>query len=242
MKDEAYDAFAYAYDQALGERFFRAARRLLMRALRRHDVPRTHLDLACGSGLAIEHLEQSGFHSTGIDLSLPMLEVARQRAKRLIAGDVRALPFRGTFGLITCLYDSLNHLVDLPAVFREVRRCMGPRSLFVFDMNDPGIYPVVWGMAEPFIADGKDFHLEIATKFDAESGIGDALVRGWALYRGARVVIEERHRQRSHSREDIDGALRTAGIEPVEVIDFDPFGEALRVKLFYVCRGLTISP
>lgn len=236
MRDEAYDAFAYAYDAALGDRFFRSARRLLNRVLAKHRTPRTHLDIACGSALAMEFFESRGFVSTGIDLSVPMLEVARRRASRLVAADVRALPLRGTFGLITCLYDSLNHLEELDRAFAQVRSCMDDQSLFVFDMNDPEIYPAIWGMADPFIAEGDDYHLEIATKFDRETKIGDALVRGWAAVAGARVAIEERHRQHAYDREEIEAALQHAGIEPVEVVDFDPFGESRRVKLFYICR------
>jgi SAM-dependent methyltransferase len=235
MKDEAYDAFAYAYDAALGERFFRAVRRLLNRAIERYKPERTHLDVACGTGLAIESLR--GFASTGVDLSLPMLEVARRRTSRVVAADVRALPLRGTFGLITCLYDSLNHLDELEAAFAQIRSCMDARSIFAFDMNDPEIYPAIWGMAEPFVAEGADYHLEIATKFDRQTAIGDALVRGWAMVAGERITIEERHRQRAHSAEDMEAALAQAGINPIEVIDFDPFGEARRVKLFYVCRA-----
>ena len=52
---EAYGAFAYAYDKALGERFFKSVRRLLDDLLERYPTPkRSHLDLACGTGLAVE--------------------------------------------------------------------------------------------------------------------------------------------------------------------------------------------
>jgi SAM-dependent methyltransferase len=236
---EDYDAFAYAYDRALGERFFRAAKRLLTRVLEKYDVGKTHLDVACGTGLAMEFFERRGFQSTGVDLSLPMLEAARLRASRLVAADMRALPLRSRFGIVTCLYDALNHLDDLAPAFEAIRACMEPGSLFVFDMNNPAIYPEIWGMVEPFVADGDDFHLEIATKFDSDSGIGDALVRGWAMFGGRRVSIEERHRQRAHPRRTIESALKAAALEPVEVADFDPFLEARRVKLFYVCRTLS---
>lgn len=240
MSDERYDAFAYAYDQALGERFFRSVRRLIERALANHQPrQRTHLDLACGSGLALEFFEQRGFTSTGVDLSLPMLEIARSRAPRIVAGDLRSLPIRGRFGLVTSLYDSLNHFDDLAGVFREVAKVMSADSIFLFDVNDVDIYPAIWGMDEPFVADGRDFHLEIATKYDPKKNAGDALVRGWAMFNGRRVEIEERHRQRAHSRADVEQALRSASLEPLEVVDFDPFGEARRVKLFYVCRALT---
>lgn len=238
---EAYDAFAYAYDQALGERFFRSVRKLLTRILETYPPSeRTHLDLACGSALAMRFFEQRGFLSTGIDVSLPMLEIARRRAKRLVAADMRALPLRGTFGVITCLYDSLNHLKEhdeLIEAFAEVRDSMNAGSWFIFDVNDPDIYRVIWGMKEPFVADGADFHLEMATKFNSRSGVGYALVRGWALLGGKRVEIREEHRQRAYSRDEIVQALERASLEVVEVFEFDPYGESRRVKLVFVCRA-----
>ena len=92
---ESYGAFAYAYDQALGERYFRAVRRLLADVLDRYpSESKTHLDVCCGTALAMPFFAIRGFVSTGVDISPVMLNVARKRAKRLVAGDVRALPLR----------------------------------------------------------------------------------------------------------------------------------------------------
>lgn len=241
--DEAYGGFAYAYDAALGLRFFQAAKKLLDDALEKYPTPlRTHLDVACGTGLAMKYFRDRGWRSTGVDASLPMLRVARKRGARLLAADVRALPLRTTFARITCLYDSLNHLLDreeLVAAFRAIRGVMGPDSLFFFDMNHPDVYPAIWGMREPYVASGGDFHLEIDTTWRARERMGRALVTGWAeLPNGERVKISERHRQRAYRERDITDALGEAGLRAVEVVDFDPFGEAEAieggVKLFFV--------
>ncbi|HYC61586.1 MAG TPA: class I SAM-dependent methyltransferase, partial [Thermoanaerobaculia bacterium] len=180
VASEAYGAFAYAYDKALGERFFRAARRLLDETLERFPTPkRTHLDLACGTGLALASFRKRGWKSTGIDASLAMLQVAQQRVPRVAAADVRALPLRTRFARITCLYDSLNHMLDadeLIAAFQAVRGVMSEDSLFLFDMNHPEIYPEVWGIRDPFIAAGRDYHLEIATTYRSREKLGRANV------------------------------------------------------------------
>ncbi len=79
---EAYGAFAYAYDKALGQRFFRAVQRLLDQTLDRYPTPkRTHLDLACGTGLVLNAFRQRGWRSTGVDASLAMLQVAQRRVR-----------------------------------------------------------------------------------------------------------------------------------------------------------------
>lgn len=241
MTSEAYDAFAYAYDRALGERFFKAASRMLDASLARHPTPkRTHLDVACGTGMTVRWFRERGWKSYGVDASLPMLRTGGGG----IAGDMRALPLRRKFARITCLYDSLNHLLepdDLQAAFHSVRGVMDADSLFLFDVNHPEIYPEVWGMSEPYVARGKDYHLEIATTYRKREKIGRAAVTGWAKIKGERVEIKEQHRQRAYSEREIAKMLAEAGMEPVDVIDFDPYDEAdavhaTTVKLFFVAK------
>ena len=245
MSSSAYGAFAYAYDKALGERFFRSPRRLLRTLMQRYPArEKTHLDIACGTGLTLEFFRANGWKSAGVDASLSMLTVAHARAARLVCADFRALPIPGSFARITCLYDSFNHLKqreDLVAAFRAVRGVMSHESLFFFDMNHPDIYPEIWGMKEPYVASGPGYHLEIATTFRRKDGIGRALVTGWAMAEGKRVNIRETHEQRAYSERDIIDALAEASLVPVEVIDFDPYNEAEDleaegVKMFFVCR------
>ncbi|HEY6843527.1 MAG TPA: class I SAM-dependent methyltransferase [Thermoanaerobaculia bacterium] len=235
MSSEAYDAFAYAYDQALGERFFRAVRRLLTRVLASNPPRvRTHLDVACGTALAMQFFEQRGYRSFGIDLSLPMLQIARGRARRVVAADMRALPLREKFGCVTCLYDSLNHLPSLEEAFSQIASVLANDGLFLFDVNKPDVYPEVWGNDEPFVAEGRDFHLEMATKF--RNGRAQALVSGWALVKGKKVAIRERREQRAHSEREIVEALASAGLAAQEMMEFDPYQEGRPVKLFFICQ------
>lgn len=237
---ESYGAFAFAYDQALGERYFRSVRRLLAEFMERYPATsKTHLDVACGTGLAIPFFAARGFVSTGVDISPVMLNIARKRAKRLIAGDTRALPFRGTFARVTCLYDSLNHLLEpgeLATAFGEIASVMDRDSIFIFDMNHPEIYPAVWGMKEPFIDEGHDFHLEIATTYRRRELLGRALVTGWAIVDGQRIKIRERHTQRCYERDEIIAALAEGGLDAIEIHNFDPWNEGRVVKLVFVCR------
>jgi SAM-dependent methyltransferase len=244
---EAYGAFAYAYDKGLGQRFFSAVKRLLNDALERYPTPkRTHLDLACGTGLAVDYFRARGWRSLGVDASVAMLDMAGARAPRRVAGDLRALPLRGRFARITCLYDSLNHMLeasDLTAAFRSVRAVMDDDSLFLFDMNHPEIYPAVWGLSDPFVSAGRDYRLEIATSYRRREKIGRAMVTGWAKMGGKKIEIQEQHRQRAYSKREIVDALAAANLVPAEVSDFDPYGEAdavdaPTVKLFFIAKAV----
>ena len=240
MKDESYGEFAYAYDKALGERFFKSVRDLLESALERYPPgEKTHLDVACGTGLAMQYFRDRGWQSAGVDASIDMLRVARTRAFRLVTGDFRALPFRGTFARITCLYDSLNHVRernDLVAAFRSVRRLMGDDSQFIFDFNHPDIYPEIWGTREPYVAAGRDYRLEIATAYRPRDASAIGLVTGWAMGAdGRRIEINERHRQRAWTEREIVQSLGDAGLRVVEMTEFDPFDQEGRpVKMLFV--------
>jgi SAM-dependent methyltransferase len=247
MIDQPYGAFAYAYDKALGERYFRAIRRRLDEVLDRFPATAsTHLDVGCGTGLAMRHFARRGFVSTGVDISMPMLQMARPRTPRLVGGDMRAMPLRTRFARVTCLYDALNHMLDeneLVAAFREVARLMDDGALFIFDVNHPEIYPIVWGMKEPFLEEGEDFSLEIATTWHPRKRLGRALVHGWRrLPGGERVPIRERHEQRAYSEEEVAAALAEASLQPIETRTFDPYGEGRPVKLFFVARSTLRSP
>jgi SAM-dependent methyltransferase len=238
---EAYGAFAFAYDPALGERFFSAIEPLLEAILRGLPAGGRHLDVACGSGLAARWFQSRGFRSIGLDASLSMLGIARTRVENLVAADMRGMPFRGTFQVASSLYDSLNHLLsrrDLAATFGEVARCLAPGGTFLFDVNHPGIYPRVWGALEPYESSSADHHLAIHTRWSAAMRRGDARVQGWAITGRGLIQIDERRRQRAWTERELRAALEKEGLDVTEVLPFDPFDEGgdTPVKIVFVAR------
>lgn len=247
---EAYEAFAYAYDQALGNRFFASVRPLVDRLFGEHHAPEgRHLDVACGTGQFLRHLRETGVDAVGIDASLAMLDVARRRTRGLVAADFRALPFRLPFARITCLYDSLNHLRtknDLVDTFRAIAALMESTSVFLFDMNHPDAYESVWGNADPYVSAGDDYRLELATTYRHKDRRAQAVVTGWAqVAGGSRIEIHEVRQQRAWAEREIIEALGAAGIVALDVLDFDPYNDedpsAPGVKLVFVCRK-SLSP
>jgi SAM-dependent methyltransferase len=240
--DASYGAFAFVYDQALGNRFVAAVAPLVDSILKRFPAgAATHLDVACGTGLLMKHLIHRGFRSTGIDLSPPMLSMARSRNSRLVLGDFRLLPFRQTFGLVTCMYDSLNHLLqrsDLLETFRSIHSAMNEDSLLIFDVNHPAAYPRVWGNPLPFEASGPRFRLVMDTSYSGFRKLGRANLHGWAEIDGSRVPVGESHTQRAWSRKEILRSLDQAALIPIAILGFDPFDDRHEppTKIVFVCR------
>lgn len=241
---EAYGAFAFAYDQGLGRPFFRGLEPLLRELLERYPVPRgsSLLDIACGSGLALRFFREQGFRTFGIDASIPMLTAARASRARLVAADMRLFHFRRRFDLLTCFYDSLNHLLDhdeLVAAFRSMSRSLAPSGRIWFDTNHETVYPRVWGLKEPFVSAGSGYRLVIDTRYDEGTRIARAEVSGWARGAGGTIEIEETHVQRAYSEGEIDAALDAAGLRTIESFSFDPYreGEDGEVKTFRIAAA-----
>jgi SAM-dependent methyltransferase len=98
-----------------------------------------HADLACGTGTLVGKLRALGWHSVGADLSLAMLESGQitRGPLPLACADLRALPFQGRIGFITCLFDSLNFLLEereIIQAFAQFEQVLQPGGLLYFDV------------------------------------------------------------------------------------------------------------
>ncbi len=122
------------------------------------------LDTACGTGRFLLELALPGLELAGMDRSAAMLELA---AERISGGDPMRLEPQGNFEsavlvcpwtnrkvllrrcdlldfswekpvqLVTCLYDSINYLLELPQLvqgLRNLRACLQSHGLLIFDV------------------------------------------------------------------------------------------------------------
>ncbi len=109
------------------------------------------LELGCGSGRIVKHLAQAGLRVTGIDMSLPMLEIARQslaeearleRHVHLEQADMRTFALRTRFRMCLCAINSFMHLLtqeDQDACVANVYHHLVPGGLFVVDLFNPDL-------------------------------------------------------------------------------------------------------
>jgi SAM-dependent methyltransferase len=137
----AYDVLAPVYDDIgaaqVHERWLGAIEQM---ALEHGLAGRRLLDVACGTGSSFVPLLARGYDVTACDASPAMVACARQKAgpaARLLVADIRRLPVLGTFDLVTCLDDVLNHLTepaDVLAALTGMRRNLAPAGLIAFDI------------------------------------------------------------------------------------------------------------
>jgi len=111
------------------------------------ELPRTALDLGCGTGGDAVFLAQLGIEATGLDLSPAALELARERAEHAgvqvewVEGDVLDLPFPDAHVELVTDRGCLHHVPheQQPRYAREVARVLRPGgTLLIREMNEAG--------------------------------------------------------------------------------------------------------
>jgi ubiquinone/menaquinone biosynthesis C-methylase UbiE len=143
---EGYERWAATYDRDPNPLLAREERHLLalLGSLRGKRV----LDLACGTGRWLQLVaEHAGGHGIGIDGSLAMLRVARDKdlSPSLLTQGISAhLPFSdSSFDLAICSF-ALGHIADLNSTAAELARVLRPGStLFISDLH-PEAFAYGW--------------------------------------------------------------------------------------------------
>jgi ubiquinone/menaquinone biosynthesis C-methylase UbiE len=101
----------------------------------------THLDLACGTGPHIRHFIDFGYHSNGLDINQPMLDIARVRCPEALFFTQNMSEFcvDEPVDLITCFLYSIhyNHSIErLKSCIASVHRALKADGVFCFNVVD----------------------------------------------------------------------------------------------------------
>ncbi len=137
-----YHALAECYDRLMTTDYHERAAYLLSLFEKHGNLPRTLLDLACGSGSLTAALCERGVDMIGVDLSRDMLALAAEKCpdSLLLCQDMRELDLYDVVDGAVCTLDSFNHLLktrDIAAVLGRLRLFIAPDGLLIFDVNTP---------------------------------------------------------------------------------------------------------
>jgi SAM-dependent methyltransferase len=237
MTEDAFATLARYYDRIMAhvdyDRWYLASLALGEML----PAPFRHADLACGTGTLVKRLHRAQWDTVGLDLSPAMLRMGRKSGHpwRSIVGDLRALPFRETFGLITCLFDSINFLLsesDMAAAIQQCGNALRPGGLFYFDYVTEEM--VLRHFADQnWTENNGAFSTRWENMYDRSSRITETTIR---INGGVANIILER----IHSQAAITSALAKAGLHPLAFLDAEtwkpPGQKTIRVDVVAV-RG-----
>jgi ubiquinone/menaquinone biosynthesis C-methylase UbiE len=182
------------------------------------------LDLACGTGNSTFPLWQRGFTVAGLDASEEMLAVARPKMPGVpfYEGRFTSLDIGTEFGLVTCVFDSLNNLTDerdLLTTFGRVREHLAPEGWFVFDANTRNGVADLWdeGVFEGQVETvSGPVHYRWTHHYDPATELGHVTAY-WSGPDGEHV---ERHSERGYDAVQLARLLSEAGFSRCEFREY----------------------
>ena len=190
-------------------------------------APRRVLDAACGTGNVTFELARWGYDVVGVDLSPSM--VAWAQAKRpgaaprggsgqaeFAVGDLRSFDLGRSFEAATCLYDSLNYILepgDLGLAFGRVAAHVERGGVWIFDMNAPWAFE-----ANLFTQSNREprraLHYSWQASFDRDSRICTVqMLFEKAAAGGGVQSFRETHRERAYEMDEVVALLQQSGWE-----------------------------
>jgi dolichol-phosphate mannosyltransferase len=137
LESADYDDRAF-YSRILIQRYWQRRRySIVLGMLEREERV---LDVGCGSSKILEALP----HAVGLDLHFKALRFRSQTSRRLLQGDVSALPFKdGAFDAVICS-EVVEHLPYEPRIFDELGRVLVENGILIIGTPDYGRWQWRW--------------------------------------------------------------------------------------------------
>ena len=226
---ETYINFAITYDEFMDNVPYQQWGNFIREVLLKHNIKEGLVaDLGCGTGTLTEILASFGYDMIGIDYSVQMLEIAKNKEGSnpydilYLFQDMRELELYGSVKAVVSVCDSVNYILEtseLEKVFRRVNYYLDPGGLFIFDFNTDYKYREVIGNQtigenredKSFIWENYYYEEERINEIELSLFIKE----GGDIYR----KYVEVHQQRAYSIEEIQERLEEVGLEFVKAYD-----------------------
>ena len=222
---QAYHALADSYDRLTNDVDYEAVVDFYFQILNREGlVPRTAVDLACGTGSVALILAEKGMRVTAVDMSEEMLCVASQKAcgmlnmPTFVCQPLQKLHLPRGVDLAVCALDSLDYItdpVDCAEAIKRVHKVLNPGGCFIFDVNTPEKLCAMDGQV--FLDEDEDVFCVWRGEFDEETNICSY---GMDLFQRQGNVWQrsfEEHCEYAYSAEQLVGYLKDAGFTSIAV-------------------------
>ncbi len=231
-----YESFARVYDTFMDNVPYDEWAGYVTGELKKHGIgDGIVLDLGCGTGQMTRRLAKAGYDMIGIDASVDMLEIAREKDEGqeilYLLQDAREFELYGTVRAVISTCDTLNYITcreDLVRVFRLVNNYLDPGGLFLFDLNSVWHYEHL--CADNTFAESRDECSFIwENDYDPDTGINEYdltlfLHREGAMYERFLETHEEKAWEIDEIREMLlEAGMEFAGVK--EAYSFSPVTE-----------------
>lgn len=215
----AYGSFAYVYDIFQDNVPYEEWAQFILNLLQDRKITEgLVLELGCGTGKLMTLLGKAGFDMIGVDNSVEMLQIAREKTSQdflYLLQDMREFELYGTVKAVISVCDSVNYITkkeELRKVFQLVNNYLDPEGVFIFDFNTEYKYRELIG--ETVIAeDREDVSFIWFNEYDEESHLNDIDLKVFVQEEGdIYQKFQEEHIQRGYRLDEIKQLLEESGL------------------------------
>ncbi|RYG61146.1 class I SAM-dependent methyltransferase [bacterium] len=229
--EDQFEALAPHYDELMDVVAYDAWADyvFLLFQIAEHDAQKC-LDCACGTGNVSFELAKSEIEVVGVDIAPKMIEVAQHKVKnselksrlRFYEADLTNFDLGEKFDCATCLYDSLNYILDpekLGMAFANIAKHVEVGGVFVFDMNTP------YALTEDLFTQAnrdprKQLHYNWQAKYDPQTHVTQVQMEfSRQMATGEIEYFHEVHRERAYSAIEVRALLEAGGWEVERLYD-----------------------
>ena len=222
---DAYHALAASYDRLTNDVDYEATVEFYMEILRREGlVPRTCVDLACGTGSVTKILAEKGYDVIGVDMSEEMLTEAFQKVQdmenppRFICQPLQELYLPRGVDMAVCALDSLDYITnpdDCAEAIRRTYKALNPGGIFIFDVNTPEKLRDMDGQV--FLDEDDDVYCVWRGEFDEQINICTYAMDLFQREGNVWQRSYEEHCEYAYSEPQLRAYLKAAGFTHIEV-------------------------
>ena len=173
-------------------------------------------------------LARSDIAVTGVDIAPAMIEIAQRKAAnstlpiRFIEADLTDFDLGEQFDCATCLYDSLNYILDgaaLQAAFAGFARHVESGGVLVFDMNTPLALTADLFTQRSFDP-RKQLQYDWRAAYNPATKITEvAMSFERTDENGDKHPFTETHRERAYELEEVEAMLAATGWQTIKIYD-----------------------
>ena len=216
---EAYTSFAVVYDTFMDNVPYEEWAQFILNLLQDRKITEgLVLELGCGTGKLMTLLGKAGFDMIGVDNSVEMLQIAREKTSQdflYLLQDMREFELYGTVKAVISVCDSVNYITkkeELRKVFQLVNNYLDPEGVFIFDFNTEYKYRELIG--ETVIAeDREDVSFIWFNEYDEDSHLNDIDLKVFVQEEGDIYrKFQEEHIQRGYTLDEIKQLLEESGL------------------------------
>lgn len=222
---DAYHALADSYDRLTNDVNYQETVAFYRQILQREGlVPRTAVDLACGTGSVALLLAHWGLQVTGVDMSEEMLCAALQKVQEFknpplfVCQRLQELRLPRGVDLAVCALDSMDYITDpedCREAIRRIYKVLNPGGCFIFDVNTPEKLQAMDGQI--FLDEDENVYCVWRGEFDWDTNICSYGMDLFQRQGNAWIRSFEEHREYAYSAEQLTAYLRQAGFIRIEV-------------------------